>query len=187
MFHVELRQFPHVSRTFNLSAEELHARVVSAWAAGEPVELEDHRWDPSRAKITIYQARQLAGEDLGMGRGWGTVTREGEEVTEELLAAARAQAEEPAELAEVKARLLAAAADAQLPLGRVVELIGDGTWRVSERLRVAEQAVWELLHEERLTLVEDGTSLTRDRWQPVILSWTAWAPNSPVSIRAAET
>jgi hypothetical protein len=186
VFHVELRQFPHLARGFNLTAEELHARVVSAWTAGSDVDFEERRWDPSRARITIYQARELAGEELGMGRGWGTVSREGEDVTEELLAAARAHHEGPTELAEVKARLLAAAADAPLSLAQLIPLVGDVTWRVSERLRVAEQAVWELLHDERLSLIEDGAPLTRDRWQPVILSWVAWVPESSVSIQAKD-
>jgi len=185
VFHVELRQFPHVARAFNLTPEELHARVVSPWAAGRSIDLEDHRWDPNRAKLMIYQSRELAAEDLGMGRGWGTVTREGEDVTEQLLEAARAQEEEPAELDEVKARLLAAAADEPLPLVQVVGLVGDGTWRLSERLRVAEQVVWELLHEERLALIEGGATLTRDRWQPTVLSWRAWT-DGVAAVQTAE-
>lgn len=28
MFHVQLRQFPHLARAFNLTAEELHSRVL---------------------------------------------------------------------------------------------------------------------------------------------------------------
>jgi hypothetical protein len=185
VFHVELRQFPNVTRVFNLNARELHARVVAPWTAGQAFDLQDHRWDPHRAKLTIYQARELAAEELGMGRGWGTVTRDGEEVTEQLLAAARAHEEGPAELTEVKTRLLAAAAEAPLPLAQVVELAGDVTWRASERLRVAEQTVWELLHEERLTLLQDGAVLTRDRWQPVILSWSAWVPGAGLSVQAS--
>jgi hypothetical protein len=186
VFHLELRQFPHLARVFNLSPEELHARVVAPWTAGRTIDLEDHRWDPNRAKLTIYQARELAGEDLGMGRGWGTVTREGEDVTEQLLEAARAQEEEPAELGEIKSRLLAASAEAPLPLAQVVALIGDATWRLSERLRVAEQVVWELLHEERLDLIEHGATATRDRWQPVILSWSAWTDGA-VAVQAADS
>jgi hypothetical protein len=184
VFHVELRQFPHVARTFNLTAEALHSRVVGPWVAGRPVELEERKWAPDRAKVTIYQARELAGGEIGMGRGWGTVTRDGEDVTERLLAAARAQEEAPGELAEIKARLLASLGDATIPLGHVVEAMGDDTWRVSERLALAEQAVWELLHEERLSLIQDGSPVPRDRWQPLVLRWASWAPGSDVSVRA---
>ena len=175
MFHVELRQFPHHARAFNLTAEELHARVISPWLAGRSVELQDRRWEPGRVKLTIYQARELAAEELGMGRGWGTISREGEDVTDDLLAASRAQAEAPAELETIKARLLAAAAEQPQPLNQVVELVGDATWRVSERLRLAEQTVWELLHEGRISLLQDGSAVNRDRWQPVILDWASWA------------
>lgn len=187
MFHVELRQFPHLARAFNLSPEELHARVVAPWVSDKPIELEDQRWDPSRAKLTIYQGRELAAEDLGMGRGWGTVTREGEDVTDQLLAAARSQQDEPTEMTEVKARLLAAAVEAPLALAQTPELVGDATWRVSERLRLAEQAVWELLHEGRLTLIQRGDVLGRDRWQPTILSWSAWAADGATAVRATKT
>lgn len=174
MFHIELRQFPHLARAFNLTADELHTRVVSPWLAGRPIELQDRLWEPGRVKLTIYQSRELAADELGMGRGWGTATREGEDVTDELLATARSQAEGPEELEEIKARLLAAVADQPQALSQVVGLVGDATWRVSERLRLAEQTVWELLHEGRLSLLKDGERVNRDRWQPVILDWAAW-------------
>ena len=46
MFHVELRQFPHVARMFNLSREELEARILGPWLAGRELELDqplEHR------------------------------------------------------------------------------------------------------------------------------------------------
>lgn len=180
MFHLELRQFPHVARAFNLSAEELHARIIAPWVTGQPVELEDRRWAPDRARLTIYQARELAGDEIGMGRGWGTVSREGEEVTERLLTGAR-QPEAPG-LAELKEEILRRAAERPLPLGQAVELAGDATWRLSERLGLAEQAVWELLHEQRLELHQGGV-LPRDRWQPVILAPGSWAPDGEVTVQ----
>ncbi len=188
VFHVELRQFPHVARAFNLSAEELHAHVISPWSSRAAARARrisaGTRAGPSSRST---RRRELAAEDLGMGRGWGTVTREGEDVTEQLLSAAQTQAEAPAELAEVKTRILAAAADRPIPLTQLIDLVGDVTWRVSERLRVAEQAVWELLHEERLALVENSAVLTRDRWQPVILSWGSWNADGTVAIQATDT
>ncbi|MBV8430729.1 MAG: hypothetical protein JO244_06180 [Solirubrobacterales bacterium] len=185
MFHIELRQFPHVARAFNLTADELHSRVVSRWTAGQLIELEDRRWSPDRAKLTIYQARQLAGDEIGMGRGWGTVSQVGEDVTQELLVAAKVQDEAPGALAEVKAQLLAALSGGPLTLSQVVELTGDPTWRASERLRLAEQAVWELLHEQRVSLEQAGAEVTRDRWQPVVLSWGSWAAGGAVAVRLA--
>lgn len=185
MFHVELRQFPHVARAFNLSAQDLHSRVVSPWVAGRPVELDERRWAPDRAKLTIYQARELAAEELGMGRGWGTASREGEDVTDQLLAAAHAQDGAPGALAEVKAQLLISLGESPLPLSQVVELMGEDSWRVSERLGLAEQAVWELLHEEQLNLLDDEGIVPRDRWQPLVLSWRSWAPDGAVQVQAA--
>jgi hypothetical protein len=183
VFHVELRQFPHVARAFNLSAEELHARVIAPWVAERPFGLDDRRWDPGRAKLTIYQGRELASEELGMGRGWGTVSREGEEVTQQLLESARRR-EDPG-LDEFKQAIMTRAEGRALTLCQVVELAGEPTWRASERLALAEQAVWELLHEERLNLIgADGARLTRDRWQPTVLSWATWAPDSGVGVSA---
>jgi len=183
VFHVELRQFPHVARAFNLSAEQLHSRIVAPWVAGRPVEIEDRRWAPERAKLTIYQARELAGEEIGMGRGWGTASREGEDVTQRLLEDTRHR--QGPGLAELKQQLMSRATETPLTLGQAVELAGEPTWRLSERLALAEQAVWELLHEERVQLVQDGV-VSRDRWQPVILTPASWAPGSDVSLRSSD-
>lgn len=185
MFHIEVRQFPHVARAFNLSAEELHARVVSPWVTGQAVELEDRRWAPDRARLVIYEARELAPEELGMGRGWGTVSREGQDVTESVVAAAHLQDEAPAELTRVKESLLAALGTGTLALSQVVEMVGESTWRVSERLELAEQAVWELLHEERLMLLGPDGPLPREKWRPTLLSWDSWSADGAGTVLAA--
>jgi len=169
VFHVELRRFPHVARTFNLSDEELERRVLAPWLAGQPLELEDRQWEPGRTKLTIYEARALAREEIGMGRGWGTVSRDGEDVTARLLASRR----QPSELHELKDEILTRVREQRLRLGDVVEL-SDATRRPSERLSLAEQAVWELLHEARVRLIEAGTAVGQDRWQAVLLDWRAW-------------
>ena len=92
VFHVEVRQFPHVARSFNLSERELNAKVLAPWSRGEVVELGERRWTPDKAKLTIFEAPELRTDEIGMGRGWGNVTRQGQEVTERLLAAVQAQA-----------------------------------------------------------------------------------------------
>jgi hypothetical protein len=53
VFHVELRQFPHQARAFNLSREELDARILGPWISGAPIELQDRRWTSEKAKLTI--------------------------------------------------------------------------------------------------------------------------------------
>jgi hypothetical protein len=59
-------------------------------------------------------------------------------------------------------------------------------WRVSERLALAERAVWELLHEGGLTMLkrvpgEGGPEYPvadRSQWQPVLLAWATWSDST---------
>lgn len=173
MFHVELRQFPHQARAFNLTREELDARILEPWASGGAVELDERRWFPERARLTIYEGPHLAPEDLGMGRGWGNVTRDGSDVTERLLA----EIAHPPPVAELKRELLARLDGGPLPLAAVVELTGEHypQARLSQRIALGEQAVWELLHSGALLLVRAGVPVAPDDWQPVLLSWEAWS------------
>lgn len=172
MFHVELRQFPHQARAFNLTREQLGARILAPWVAGTPVELDERRWSPDRAKLTIYEAPQMAPEDLGMGRGWGIVTRDGQDVTERLLA----EVAQPSPVVELKRELLDRCAYGPLALRRLVDLTGERypQARVSECLALCEQAVWELLHEDAVQLVRAGAAVSRGEWQRVLLRWEAW-------------
>ncbi len=184
MFHVELRQFPHQARAFNLTREELDSRILTPWASGGPIELDDRRWSPERARLTIYEGPRLAPEDLGMGRGWGNVTRDGEEVTTRLLA----EAAQPPPAAALKREVLERCSYGPLALGRMVELTGERypQARVSERLALCEQAVWELLHEGAVRLVRGGAPASRDEWQRILLRWEAWAGDA-VTVETVET
>ena len=172
MFHVELRQFPHQARAFNLTRERLDARIVGPWASGVAIDLDDRRWSPERAKLIIYEGPHLAPEDLGMGRGWGNVTRDGEDVTARVLAE-RAQ---PSALAELKRDLLGRCGYGPVPIGRLVEFTAERypRARVSERLALCEEAVWQLLHARELQLVRSGSVVAPEEWQEVLLSWEAW-------------
>lgn len=174
MFHVELRQFPNVARAFNLSGEDLQARIVRPWAAGVPVAWDDRRWNPEKARITIYEGRALGPEEIGLGRGWANATRTGTEVTEQVLEAARV----PPALESFKREVLAVCAGAPVPLSRLVELAGSRhpQARASERLGLAEDAVWQLLHEQRVSLrrAGDGEPLPAEEWGPALLSWETW-------------
>ncbi len=166
MFHLELRRFPRLARAFNLSEQELHERFVARWVADRPIVLDEREWTREKTQLTIYEARKVAADERGMGRGWSIVTRSGKDVTASVLEAAA----EASPLAELKRRLLEAA---PLKLGETVTL-GRAS-RASERLALAEQAVWELLHEERLELVRDGAGLDREQWQPLLLEWASWS------------
>jgi hypothetical protein len=173
VFHVELRQFPHQARAFNLTREELDARVLGPWLSAGGVDLDDRRWTSDRARLTIYDGPALSADQLGMGRGWGNVTREGEDVTERLLA----EAAHPPPVAELKRELVERVAGEPLALGAVIELAGERypQARVSERLALCEQAVWELLHEGTVELKRAGAPVARDEWQAALLSWASWS------------
>jgi hypothetical protein len=193
-FHVELRQFPHTARTFNLTATELRARFTGPWAVGALVDFDDRRWAPDRSKITIYESRALRAEEFGIGRGWPNVTRLGEEVTERELAAARADAPgpssagagpAPALLATVKDQLAALCEAGPIPISQALALVSGASQgaRASERLAIAERAVWELLHEQRLVLVRarDDEVVASESWEALLLAWATWA-ESPSSV-----
>ena len=181
MFHVELRHFPHVARAFNLTEEELRRRFVDPWARKETVELDEQRFSPEKTRLTIYEAPQLRPDQIGMGRGWANVTRSGEDVTERVFGdtiAPRSAVEKLKD--EVASRCavgpvgigdVLSMADAELP-GR----------RVSERVALAEECVWELLHQGRASMVsagDPGDTLAVELWQPILLSWETWTEPEP--------
>jgi hypothetical protein len=97
MYHVELRQFPHNFCRFNLTETELHEAVLDAWARGEWIEFGERKWNPQQAKLTVFDGPQIPLERLSMGRGWPIAEREGQNVTEQLVAAARSASASVAE------------------------------------------------------------------------------------------
>jgi hypothetical protein len=88
MYHVELRQFPHNMCRFNLTDGELRA-IVEPWALERVVDFGERKWNSQMARITILEGPQMPLEQLTMGRGWRAAQRQGEDVTERVLAAAR--------------------------------------------------------------------------------------------------
>jgi hypothetical protein len=186
VFHAELRQFPHVARAFNLTLEELQARIVSPWVAGQMVDWGDRRWAPDRARLTIYEGPALRPDEIGMGRGWANATRAGEDVTARLLS----EAERPAAGDEaLKEEILALCAAGPIDVRETVRLAGDlhREWLVSGRIAAAERAIWELLHAGSATLSSDGGAVASDRWQPLLLAWGTWSgQGSPVLLEATQ-
>ena len=89
MFHVELRQFPHNVCRFNLSEQELRT-LVGPWALEQWIELGGRKWSPHQARLTILDGPRLAVQELSMGRGWRNAQRRSEDVTDRVLAAAKA-------------------------------------------------------------------------------------------------
>jgi hypothetical protein len=181
MFHVELRQFPHSTRAFNLSGEELYGNIVGPWLAGAVVELEDRQWSPQKAKLTIYEGPALRPEEIGLGRGWANVTRGGEEVTSRVLASARAPGSSPSVLEEFKRRVVDRCEGDGVPIQDIMALAGElhPDLRPSERLDLCERAVWELLHQRRLRMITSGGPVDKDQWQGVVLGWSSWTGDGP--------
>ncbi|HWF50979.1 MAG TPA: hypothetical protein VG294_10100 [Solirubrobacteraceae bacterium] len=194
MYHVEVRQFPNVTRSFNLSEAELAAKVLGPWVRKQVFTLGEREWEPTRAKLTVLEGRELRSDEMGLGRGWANITRVAEDVTDRVLALARVQAK-PGGVAEAsgsssvfKDVILAQCATDRLAIHQVMWLAHSRhpEWRVSERLALVESAVWELLHEGRLTMLkrdpgEDGPEYApaeRSQWQPVLLSWATWSDSA---------
>jgi hypothetical protein len=188
VFHVEMRRFPHAARAFNLGREELLGRFVVPWTRGGEVSLDERSWvRDKKTRLTIYDAPQIAPEDRGLGRGWSTVTREGRDVTEEVLEEARKAAGLSVPLPELKAALVAAAQAGPVRASEAVTLAGR-RGRASERLALTEQAVWELLHEGHLVMADAEEPVGRERWESLLLAWETWSdPRSAVVLEAAST
>jgi hypothetical protein len=169
VFHVEVRQFPNVARSFNLSRDELEARILVPWRSGRPVQMNDRRYAPERAKLTIYEGRELRPEEIGLGRGWANVTRLGAEVTEQVLSA-----ESPVE--EFKQAVIELLGARSVGVDGVLRLATERFpgWRLSERLALAERSVWELLHQRRLRMFRGEAEVPDAEWQDVLLSWESW-------------
>jgi hypothetical protein len=149
MFHLELRQFPHLTRAFNLTREELEQRILGPWVAGRAVELNDRRWSPPKARLTVYEGERLGPEEIGLGRGWGNVTRKGKDVTAKLL--------DQASLGlEALKRAVRERAEGGLSWKEVLKLAGGDDAK-------AQRAVWELLLAGELTLHATTSSISRSR------------------------
>jgi len=177
MFHVQLRQFPNVARAFNLTREQLDARILTPWAAGEPFEWSERRWSPEKVKLTIYEGPALRPDEIGLGRGWANVTRTGEDVTERVLGETERPGDREAALSALREEIAARCGAAPLLLRHAVTVAGELNPEslVSERLALAERAVWELLHLGEVSLMRDGVAAAREEWQPLLLDWASWA------------
>jgi hypothetical protein len=179
VYHLELRQFPHNACHFNLAEPEL-AAIVLPWVREEWIEVAERKWNPNQATLKIIEGPQLPLDQLTMGRGWRHAEREGQDVTERVLEAARAQMaaapptaspEQVAQQGELLAdslglELLALLENAPAPLSEA--------WRLaqarlagrpaSECLALAERAVSLLLNRRLIALQTlDGSAGAPDR------------------------
>jgi hypothetical protein len=162
MYHVELRQFPHNMSRFNLTDAELGA-IVDPWAREQVVEFGERKWNSQQAKITILEGPHMPLEQLTMGRGWRAAQRNGEDVTDAVLAAARealaaaatAPAPGPASSASSQPGAAAAALTDPLALGvQLASLLGEDPGRLLAAWREVAARSTELSPSESLALAE---------------------------------
>jgi hypothetical protein len=184
MFHVELRQFPNATRAFNLSEAELREQFLADWVADRPIDYEDRRWSPEKARLTVYEAPHLPPEEMGMGRGWANITKTGHDVTEEVVARARqgsAGGSSESAVQTFKSSIEERAAAGSLSLEQVLSLAATQNpgRRVSEQLALVEQAVWELLHQHRIVIARADEEVPEDEWQLLLLTLSTWTRRAP--------
>jgi hypothetical protein len=187
LYHPELRSFPHVARAFNLSREALDTRFIKPWVAGDTIDYDDRRWTPDRTRLTVLEGTELRADQRGLGRGWSEATRRSRDVTDTVLAEIHRGAEARPEVEALK-EALAEAAGGERPIGFpdaiALAVVGHPLWRASEQLSLAEQAVWEMLHQGQLEMLRDDEPMAAEQWQEVVLSFATWAAEPPaVGIR----
>jgi hypothetical protein len=147
MFHIELRQFPHNMCHFNMTEQELFAQVLDGWAREQWIELGDRKWNPHQSKLIVLEGPQIPIEQLSMGRGWPTAQRQGEDVTERMIAQAK-QAIPPAVAPQ------AAAASVEAPAEQLRGLLGDDPAALLQAWRLTSERRPEISPSEALALAE---------------------------------
>jgi hypothetical protein len=147
-FHLELRQFPHSARAFNLDAAAVSA-LLSGWVTGRPVTWGEREWEPRKAKLIVLEGPELPPSEIGMGRGWSAAQRAGHDVTSRLLAEAGGPA-----AADRRADVLAMCGAAPVALE---ELLEHAEARGPERAAL-ERAVWALIVTGELRLLRPPAS-----------------------------
>jgi hypothetical protein len=183
VYHLELRQFPHSLFRFNLNEQELRA-ILEPWTREPLVELGERKWRTGEAKLTVLEGPQMPLEQLSMGRGWGAAERKSQDVTERVLAAAKAArtppdapAQESPQPSSPDAALVADSLGLEL-----LALLGDGpaplsrAWRLasarfperpaSECLALAERAVGSLLRGGLIVMLHPSTADRRGHSGP---------------------
>lgn len=187
MYHLELRQFPHVARVFNLDRGQLDVQFLRPWVGGAMIEHDDRRWAPDRTRLKVLEGPRLSRDEMGLGRGWATASRTCEDVTATVIAEAQRGASARPEVEALK-DAIGEVASTPISFGDVMALAeaAHPNWRPSEQLGLAEQVVWEMLHQGRIRMLIGGRPVARERWQPLLLNWATWsgAATEPVALES---
>ena len=203
MYHLELRQFPHNLCRFNLDERGLQA-ILGPWTREPIVELGERKWSPHQAKLTVLEGPEIPLEQLSMGRGWRAAERQSEDVTERVLAAAKAAggpspggvappaSPDTSLLADsLGLELLALLGDRPAPLSRAWRLAGERFPELpaGEGLTLAERAVGSLLKGRLIVLLRaapadphghpvadgDGAEVGEGELESLLRSPDSWA------------
>jgi hypothetical protein len=221
VFHFELRAGIHIAHAFNLSQAELDRTLLEDWRRRDEIDFGDRRWNPDRTQLKIYEGRLLQGPELSFGRGWTNAVKRGDDVTADQLArlgpvagtggpgagtgsgtrggagtAAGPGAVISAGLDALRREILAQCRAAPIGVHQVLGLTN--RWyperRVSDRLALAEAAIWGLLHESLVGLRQVAPGKPDQPvdpvdWEGILLDWRTWAdPETPaVLIEALPT
>jgi hypothetical protein len=157
MFHIELRQFPHNMCHFNMTERELFETIVDGWAREQWIELGDRKWNPHQSKLIVLEGPQIPVEQLSMGRGWPTAQRQGEDVTERVIAQAK-QAAQPVAAQPAVVPPAAATTPAEGPAEQLRSLLGDDPVALLAAWRLAAERRPEMEPSEALALAEQTLS-----------------------------
>jgi hypothetical protein len=88
VYHLEIRKFPRAVTLYNQTGTQVGA-ILLQWVQDRVIELDDQKWNPLEATITVLESPPIPVDQLSMGRGWRTAQREGTDVTERVLSEAR--------------------------------------------------------------------------------------------------
>jgi hypothetical protein len=164
MFHIELRQFPHNMCHFNMTEQELFAQIVDGWAQEQWIEMGDRKWNPHQSKLIVLEGPQIPVEQLSMGRGWPTAQRQGEDVTERVIAQAK-QAAQPVAAQPAAAPSAVATTPAEGPAEQLQALLGDDPATLLQAWRLVAERRPEISPSAALALAEQTLS-SLDAGQP---------------------
>jgi hypothetical protein len=181
MYHLELRMGIDQARAYNLTEADLHTRFITPLTSGRTIEYGDKEWIADKTRVSVFEAPQLRPDQIAMGRGWPNVQKNGQDVTERVLAAVQRTGAANSTSAALKDRLLGRLSAGSVTLSEVLTLAGEMSKgeRFSQQAAVAEMAVWDLLHQDELVLESGGLPVPETEWQWLLMDHRAWVDADP--------
>jgi hypothetical protein len=151
MFHVEIRMGMSVAREFNLDDRGLYLTFLEPLLSDREFSFEGHDYFPRHTRIVVLEGPELPLDQLGMGRGWGNAERTGTDVTESVLAKARAHlASHPAGTAPAHPAPAAPAAVEDALRERLIGRLSAGPVTLADIAAIAADLMPESPPEEQL-------------------------------------